>query len=168
MNKAAILAAIAIALGSLMVALDLAYAPNLSLLAADSTILSVLTVMVVALLVARSVRPAGKETEAVAEARRMPVDEMAELLRGALDGYTLNRKEISHMLRSALDAKKADEQGPPSHEDVDAYLRSVLGHETFSQFLSEDAWRDVRVKSSQEYLTHLRNAVTLLSESLGF
>lgn len=166
MNRSVILPAAAITLGSMTVAFDLTYAPNLSLLAADSTLLSALAAVIVALLVARSVKPARRESGALGEARRMPVDEMAELLRGAQEGYTLNQKEVARMLRSAVDAKKADEQGSPFHETVDTYLRSVLGQETFSRLLSEDAWRDTRVKSPQGYLSSLRNAVVLLSESL--
>lgn len=169
MNKPAVVAAAAIALGSLMALLDFISGPSLNLLAVNSTILSALTIMSVALLATPGTVPAGKETrESFDGKRRTPMVEMVGLLKGARDGYTLNRKEIALVLRSAVDSKMGDGASPPPHETVDAYLRSALGPQSFSEFFSEDEWRSTRVESSKNYLARLKDVVTTLKQSLEF
>jgi len=169
LNKTALAIDAAIFLAIFMAMVDLLSAPSSSLLAANSTMVLALTIMSVSLLAILSRRPVGKRTEqAVGRTRGTPMDEMTELLKGASKGYTWNRKEIALTLRSAVNARIDNDAGPLAHETADAYLRSVLGGQTFEEFFSEDGWRATRVAGSYGYLTRLKVVVASLTQSLGF
>ena len=168
MNKTALAIDAAILLATFMAMVDLLFAPSSSLLAANSTMILVLTIMSVALLAILTGRPAGKRAEqAVDKTRGTPMEEMTELLKGASKGYTWNRKEIALALRSAVNARIDNDAGPLAHETADAYLRSVLGGQTFEEFFSEEGWRATRVAGSHGYLTRLKAVVASLTQSLG-
>lgn len=169
MNKATIVAVAVIVVGSLMALLDFASGPSLNLLAVNSTALAALTITLATLLATPSVELTRKETkEAFLGTRRAPMNDMVNLLEGARDGYTWNRKEIALVLRSAVDAKLGSETSTPSRENVDSYIRSVLGAQRFSEFFSESEWRATKVEGSQTYMASLKEMVTSLRQSLEF
>lgn len=169
MNKSALAIDAAIFLATFMAMVDLLSAPSSSLLAANSTMVLVLITMSVVLLAILTRRSTGGRTEQAADRTRgTPVNEMAELLKGASKGYTWNRKEIALTLKSAVNAKIGHDADHLAHETADAYLRSVLGSQTFEEFFSEDGWRATRVAGSYGYLTRLKAAVASLTQALGF
>lgn len=169
MNKSAVAVAAAIILGSFMALFDFTSAPSSNLLGANSTAILALTIVSVAVLATPSVKPGGKKARQNLDwARRTPMEETARRLRGASKGYTWDRKEIALTLRSAVDAKVVDETSLLPLEAVDAYLRSVLGEQSFNEFFSEDGWRATKVEASDDYLTRLRDVVTSLRQSLEF
>jgi hypothetical protein len=169
LNKIALVIDGGIFLGILMAAIDLSSSPGTSLLGANSTMLMALTITSVVLLAVLGTRGPGNGTpQALERARETPIEEMAGILDGASKGYTLNRKEIALNLRAAVNARIGDDASPLPHEDADAYLKNVLGSQTFEEFFSEDSWRATRVQGTHGYLTRLRLVVASLKQSLGF
>jgi hypothetical protein len=169
LNKAAVAAVAAVALAAFMLLQDLVSGPSLSLLALNSTILSVLMVVLVSLLAAAlTVRDARTNAEHFRWVRRTPVGEMAETLKGANDGFTSNRREVARTLRWAVGAKFGNETGTRSQEAVDTYLKSILSPRSFEEFFSESDWRASKVEASRGYLVRLKEVVTSVGQSLEF
>jgi hypothetical protein len=168
-NKPIVFTAGALALGAFMAFVDFTSGPSQSLLAFNSTVLSGLTIILVGLLVIAWTERAPKEArEHFRWARRTPLKEMVETLRGARDGYVSNRRDIARTLRWAVEAEIEAAASSRPREEVDAYLERILDARSFLEFFSESQWRTAKVEVSVGYITRLRGVVASVEQSLGF
>ena len=169
MNKTALIAAAAVVLGVIMAAVDSTSGPSLNLLAANSTILLLLTVILVGLFALGGAESAARDADRdIAPQRRAPQMEMVETLKGARDGYTTNRREIARILRRAVNARAGAGAGNRSPEAADAYLETILDAASYSEFIAGPEQMTTRVKATKGYITRVGDVVALVERSIGF
>ena len=147
---------------------NLVSGPSLFLWGTDATAIIVLTVEGVLLLTLNVPPPAAPGPTAPAFARRRaPTKRMLDILNGAEEGYTHNRREAAKILRTAVESKLPGRGGAPPGGAVDECISRIVGQRLYEELFDEEAWKDTKVKVNANYTADLREGITLLQQSLA-
>jgi hypothetical protein len=130
--------------------------------------LLILTIILVSLYAVGEERAGAEKSKDFVRLRRTPPRQMVGTLVGAKDGYTSNRREIARILRDAVDAKIGTGIGTWPPHAADSYLKSILGAQSYAEFISEPERMTARVEATKGYITRLRDVVALVGQSIGF
>jgi hypothetical protein len=157
-----------VAAGFLAALWDLYSGPSLELWALNSTVVAGLSVECAALLLLKGPKKKPDSSpESTSYVRTTPWRGMYNLLRGAEEGYTQNRKEIAIILRSAVAARVSSEAHGATTEEVDARILGAVGPKVYSEVFADEPSMEARVKRPGTYLPELTEGVHRLHEALG-
>jgi len=155
-----------VVVGCVVSALDLMFGPSLDLLSVNSTGIILVTLSCVAVIAFAGPRDTRQVQVHPSYRTRMPVRELYIVVRGARDGYVSSRRRISRILAGAARTKLDTGRRTPSDNEVDAYLRAVLTSSYSPELFPAEETNPSRVPSSGTYVASLREALSLLQQSL--